>query len=105
MAMSSYALAINTYFNKKRSKATAFAITISGIGVIMFPQLASYLLAHYSIRDTMLIISAISAHTFVSASLLQPVEWHGKVEENIPAADGEDNTLLEKPLKGKYSEI
>ncbi|GJQ75171.1 hypothetical protein Trydic_g9774 [Trypoxylus dichotomus] len=83
MGMSSYALAINTYFNKNRSKATAFAITITGIGMILFPQLISFLLANYSIKDTMLIISAVAAHTFVAASLLQPVEWHMKPQETL----------------------
>ncbi|KAI4463693.1 monocarboxylate transporter [Holotrichia oblita] len=55
MGMSSYLLAINSYFNKNRSKATGLSMTIAGIGIILSPQLVSVLLENYTVRQTMLI--------------------------------------------------
>ncbi|KAI4463732.1 monocarboxylate transporter [Holotrichia oblita] len=102
MGMSSYLLAINSYFNKKRSKATGLSMTIAGIGIILSPQLVSVLLENYTVRQTMLIVSAIAAHSFIAASLLQPVQWHAKTEV-LPfekkESDEDDKLLHENSIR------
>lgn len=102
MGMSSYSLAINSYFNKNRSKATGLAMTAAGIGIILSPQLVSVLLENYTVRQTMLIISAVAAHSFIAASLLQPVEWHAKTEDlplEVKESDVDDKLLEESMLE------
>lgn len=96
IGMSSYSLAMNSYFLKKRSKATGFAFTITGLGPILMPQLISFLLSTYTVQGTMLIVGAISSHTLISALLLQPVKWHMKVEM-VEEEEG-DNEENEKKL-------
>lgn len=81
MGMSSYSLALNTYFSKRRTKVTGYVTASYGVGTILFPQLVSFLLANFSVTDTMLVITAIFGNTLVAALLLQPVKWHMKVEE------------------------
>ncbi|KAI4463679.1 monocarboxylate transporter [Holotrichia oblita] len=102
MGMSSYLLAINSYFNKNRSKATGLSMTIAGIGIILSPQLVSVLLENYTVRQTMLIVSAIAAHSFIAASLLQPVQWHAKTEV-LPLekkeSDEDDKLLHENSIR------
>lgn len=36
-SMSAFSLALNTYFNKKRSMATGICITITGLGPVLMP--------------------------------------------------------------------
>ncbi|KAF2904364.1 hypothetical protein ILUMI_01822 [Ignelater luminosus] len=93
VGMSSFPLAMNSYFVKNRSKATGFALTITGLGPILMPQLISLLLTLYSVQGAMLIVGAIAAHGLVAACLLQPVEWHMKVEliEEEEAVENEEN--------------
>lgn len=100
MGLSSYPLALNSYFVKKRSIAAGYTMTICGLGPVLVPQLISFLLDTYGIKYSMVIMAAISSHTFVSAVLLQPVEWHMKEEiVDDEAAKAEKDKLLEI---GKY---
>lgn len=78
MSMSGFSLAINTYFTTRRNRAMALAVTITGLGPILMPQVASFLLAFYGIQETVLILGAYSLHSIMGALLLQPVKWHMK---------------------------
>lgn len=78
LGMTGYSYALNSYFLKRRSFATGFAFTITCLGSIAMPQLISYLLSNYEVSGTCLIIGGLSLNCFVSAALLQPVEWHMK---------------------------
>lgn len=81
MGMSSYSLALNTYFVKRRGKVTGISFTITGLGPILMPQLVTVLMYQYGVQGTMIILAGISAHTMISALLLQPIKWHMKAEE------------------------
>lgn len=99
MGMSSYPLAMNSYFLKRRNKATGIAMTITGLGPVIMPQLISFLMSVYNVQGAMLIIGAVAAHSFIGASLLQPHKWHMKWEV-IEDDDEEDKKeLLEKDGK------
>lgn len=74
----SFSLALNTYFCKKRSKAAGLAMTLTGLGPIFYPPLITLLLAAYGVMGCMMLLAAISAHIFVAASLLQPIKRHQK---------------------------
>ncbi|XP_052872705.1 uncharacterized protein LOC128278089 [Anopheles cruzii] len=73
---SSFSLALNTYFAVRRNKAAGIAMTITGLGPILFPQLVSLLIALYGPRHCLLIIGALATHIVAGALLLQPVKWH-----------------------------
>ncbi|KYB28166.1 Monocarboxylate transporter 6-like Protein [Tribolium castaneum] len=82
-AESTQRLAVNTYFRKKRSLVTGFILTFAGLAPILIPQLFRFLLKVYTSQQTTLIYAGICAHLFVSAMLLQPVEWHQKKYEEM----------------------
>lgn len=92
MGMSSYPLALNSYFIKNRGKATGIALTLTGIGPIVMPQLISFLMMEFGIKGAVLIMSGLSLHSFVSASLLQPVKWHMKKEIITDEIEIDDKT-------------
>uniref|UniRef100_A0A182LVG8 Major facilitator superfamily (MFS) profile domain-containing protein n=1 Tax=Anopheles culicifacies TaxID=139723 RepID=A0A182LVG8_9DIPT len=73
---SSFSLALNTYFVVRRNKAAGIAMTITGLGPILLPQLVSLLLGLYGARYCLLIIGALATHIIVGGLLLQPVKWH-----------------------------
>uniref|UniRef100_A0A182IMK1 Major facilitator superfamily (MFS) profile domain-containing protein n=1 Tax=Anopheles atroparvus TaxID=41427 RepID=A0A182IMK1_ANOAO len=73
---SSFSLALNTYFVVRRNKAAGIAMTITGLGPILLPQLVSLLLSLYGPRNCLLIIGALATHIVAGALLLQPVKWH-----------------------------
>lgn len=78
LSLSAYSLALNTYFVEKKGKAVGYAMTITGLGPILMPQLITLLSKHYSVQGSTLILGSITAHCFVAALLLQPVKWHLK---------------------------
>lgn len=78
LCSSSFPLAINTYFKVKRTKAFGIAVTIAGLGPIIFPLLVSFLLSRYGASNTCFIVAGLSLHIFIAASLLQPVKYHMK---------------------------
>jgi MFS family permease len=81
MSRSSYTLALNTYFKKRRNKAMSFTVTITGLGSVVMPQLVNLLMKFYSPEGVILIIGGLCGHFFVTAALLQPVKWHVKDDE------------------------
>lgn len=87
-ATGAFQLALNTYFRERRNKATGFAMTITGLGPILMPQLLNFLLKFYTTTQTIFIVGGLSLNAFVAAVLLQPVKWHMKekvvVEEDSP---------------------
>jgi hypothetical protein len=76
MCTSSFSLALNTYFKEKRNKAAGIGMTITGLGPIFLPQLASLLLEFYGPQGCVMIIGSITLHIVSAALLLQPVKWH-----------------------------
>lgn len=80
MNMSAYSLALNSYFRKNRGKAVGYAMTITGLGPILMPQLIYFLTQIHAVQGVTLILAGIAAHSFVAASLLQPIKWHLKTE-------------------------
>lgn len=76
LSNSSFNLALNSFFSKKLNKASGVAMTLAGIGPIIYPPLINCLLHVYDVSGCMLIIGAIALHMLVAAMLLQPLEWH-----------------------------
>ncbi|XP_058459541.1 uncharacterized protein LOC131435547 isoform X2 [Malaya genurostris] len=73
---SSFSLALNTYFVVRRNKAAGIAMTITGLGPILLPQLVSVLVSLYDPRACLFIIGALATHIIAAALLLQPVKRH-----------------------------
>ncbi|KRT81779.1 membrane transporter [Oryctes borbonicus] len=101
MSISAYSIAVSSYFKEKRAKAMGYAMTISGIGPIIMPQIFSYLLWSYGATGTLTIVAGIATHTFFSGLLLQPVKWHMK--EKVVEDCEEDKLLHEEPYYGSTS--
>lgn len=76
LSNSSFSLALNTYFRKKRSKAAGTAVTITGLGPIFYPPLITALLSFYGVNGCVLILAGLSLHIIVAALLLQPIKYH-----------------------------
>lgn len=76
--MSAFSYALNSYFTTKRSRATGLALTITGLGPILMPQVTSIFIAYYGFQGTMLLYGAFSLHSLIGSVLLQPIKWHMK---------------------------
>lgn len=76
LSNSSFSLALNTYFTKKRSKAAGIAVTVTGLGPILYPPLITALLSYYGVNGCELILAGLSLHILVAALLLQPIKYH-----------------------------
>lgn len=110
MVTGAFQLALNTYFREKRNKATGFAMTITGLGPILMPQLINLLLKFYTTEQTIFIIGGLTLNGFAAAALLQPVKWHMKEKvapdeedplqvtekEHVEETKDQITTLLEK---------
>ncbi|XP_014288980.1 monocarboxylate transporter 13 isoform X2 [Halyomorpha halys] len=94
--LTSFTLALNTYFSKRRNLATGFSSVVTGFGPVIMPILISFLISYYGVRGTAMILSALILHCMTGALLLHPVKWHyRKVEETTIEKELE---LLNPPL-------
>lgn len=82
LCSSSFPLAVNTYFKERRTKAFGIAVTIAGLGPIIFPQLISLLLQFYGVTGCCLILGGICLHVIAAGLLLQPIKYHYKMSPN-----------------------
>lgn len=76
LATSAFSLALHTYFRVRRSRAAGLAMTLSGLGPIVYPPVIVAAVEWYGVRGAVLLLVAVSGHIFVAAALLQPVELH-----------------------------
>lgn len=104
MGVSSYPFALNCYFERNRSRAFGYAMTVSGLGPVLLPQLISVLLNVYGETGTVVMLAGVACHAFVSASLLQPIKRHMKQEvldDNI-TKEGTDELLANGNKNTQY---
>ncbi|XP_028163847.1 uncharacterized protein LOC114355282 isoform X1 [Ostrinia furnacalis] len=103
ISSSANALALNTYWKKRRRLATSLSWTTTGLGPMLWPHIITGLFAVFGETGAILIISGISLHAIACALLLQPVEWHSKSpEEEKPV---EEKKLLNNDLNGKHADL
>lgn len=90
-------MSMNRYFIKNRNRAAGIAMTLTGIGPIIFPPIIVILNELYGVNGCIFILSAISMHMIVAALLLQPVRWHLK---RIEAGDRQE--MLQAKEKSSF---
>ncbi|KAG5900526.1 hypothetical protein JTB14_022833 [Gonioctena quinquepunctata] len=78
---SANALAMNTYFDKKRRIATGLSWTITAFGPVVCPYIVIALMNYYGMEGTILLFGGFSMHSLVCSLLLQPVHWHTKFKD------------------------
>ncbi|XP_076650617.1 uncharacterized protein LOC143357858 isoform X2 [Halictus rubicundus] len=98
ITLSSNALALNTYFKKKRRIATGFSWTCTGLGPIIIPQIITLLMPTYDIEGTTLIIGGLAFNGVTCALLLQPVSRHLKKKRNTDQLNGNEDQEYKEPL-------
>ncbi|PBC27540.1 Monocarboxylate transporter [Apis cerana cerana] len=86
-------LAMNTYFRKKRNIAMGLSVTLTGLGPILMPFLIAKLLENYATTGTLLILSGISMHSLIGASLLKPFK-----EKQIARINSSNDTDAAKEI-------
>lgn len=95
LSNSSFALALNSYFRVRLNRASGVAMTLAGIGPILYPPLIQYLLINYDVNGCMLIIGAIALHMLIAAVLLQPIKWHLIDPSNLDDVEAKDAKLCD----------
>ncbi|KAB7505347.1 Monocarboxylate transporter 12 [Armadillidium nasatum] len=68
------------YFEKKLSLANGIRVASSPLGGLLFPFLISFLIEFYSLRSTLLLFGAISAHIFIFSLLMRPIKKQMKIK-------------------------
>ncbi|XP_017110901.1 monocarboxylate transporter 6 [Drosophila elegans] len=76
LTVSASSLAVNTYFKVKRRTATAFQFGVAGLGPIVCPYFATYMLYMFGVQGTTLLFAGASLHTIACSLIYQPVKWH-----------------------------
>ncbi|XP_063989091.1 uncharacterized protein LOC135168637 isoform X2 [Diachasmimorpha longicaudata] len=99
LTMAAFSLALNTYFLEKRGPAVALAMTITGLGPIIMPQIITILADNYPTQHAIFILGAIGLHTVVASLLLQPVKWHSKRTRSKNDTDAERELVTINNLK------
>ena len=96
ITMSSNALALNTYFKKKRRVATGLSWTCTGMGAIVMPQIITLLMPIYGVEGTLLIFGSFTFNAVACALLLQPVSRHAKKKQDINKLNGYNDAELQQ---------
>ncbi|RXG60613.1 Monocarboxylate transporter 14 [Armadillidium vulgare] len=68
------------YFEKKLSLANGIRVASSPLGGLLFPFLISFLIEFYSLRSTLLLFGAITAHIFICSLLMRPIKKQMKIK-------------------------
>ncbi|XP_058985805.1 monocarboxylate transporter 9-like [Musca domestica] len=101
LSKSANSLAVNTYFKNRRRRATGFALTITGLGSVVFPQIAILLLSHYGAQDSILIFAALMLNAFMCSLTLQPVLWHSTTKTTEEETVEDTNTSAKEDINFK----
>ncbi|XP_034652729.1 uncharacterized protein LOC117891385 isoform X2 [Drosophila subobscura] len=76
LTVSASSLAVNTYFKVKRRTATAYQFGVAGLGPIVCPYFATYMLKEFGVQGTTMLFAGASLHTIACSLIYQPVKWH-----------------------------
>ncbi|XP_030381367.1 uncharacterized protein LOC115629146 isoform X3 [Scaptodrosophila lebanonensis] len=76
LTVSASSLAVITYFKQKRRTATAYQFGVAGLGPIVCPFFATYMIKEFGVQGTVLLFAGASLHTIACSLIYQPVKWH-----------------------------
>lgn len=84
---------VGYYFDKRRALATGIAVCGSGIGSFVFSPLNDFLLSVFDWKGAMWIISALSLHGIVFASLFRPLIYDDSSSSSSSKVPSDEETL------------
>ncbi|XP_022209163.2 uncharacterized protein LOC111065351 [Drosophila obscura] len=96
LTVSASSLAVNTYFKVKRRTATAYQFGVAGLGPIVCPYFATYMLQVFGVQGTTLLFAGASLHTIACSLIYQPVKWHVVKRDRDAEALHEPQGLAER---------
>ncbi|XP_075154479.1 monocarboxylate transporter 6-like [Haematobia irritans] len=109
LTVSASSLAVNTFFKERRRTATAYQFGVAGLGPIVLPYLATFLLNQFGVRHTVLCFAGLSLNTIACSLVYQPVKWHVKKRDNDPESskkltsnpndDDDDDHIIPHPVE------
>ena len=71
-------VALSTYFTTRRGRAVGLALVGTGMGQMLMPQLVRALLDWYGFAGAMVLLSALSLHAVLGATLYRPLNGPSK---------------------------
>jgi len=74
LSYSAAIMCLNDYFDKKRSFAILIVVGSSGMGVLAFSFLISFMLEEFALEGTFLILASVCLNTVVGAMLFFPLQ-------------------------------
>ncbi|XP_026739066.1 monocarboxylate transporter 6-like isoform X2 [Trichoplusia ni] len=93
---------INDYFVKKRLMAISLGHTAIAAINMLGPPLLKWSLNEFGFRGTVLLMSGLSLHNFISVALMQPVDWHMK---RVELSTGSNEKLLHDKKRSEEAAI
>ena len=84
------------YFSKYRNIAYGFVTTGVGVGVMLFGPLANYLIALYTWRGALLVLSGILANNVVVGALMRPLNSHNQKQYSHEMDNNKGDSLEKK---------
>ncbi|XP_063242740.1 monocarboxylate transporter 7-like [Bacillus rossius redtenbacheri] len=95
MMLQASQVAINSYFQARKSRAMGLAMTAVGACAILLPQLMVAVMGSYGSRGAGLVLAGVMLQALVGAALLQPVRHHARrrrqhVDPRRPPAPSRD---------------
>uniref|UniRef100_A0A1I8M4W8 Major facilitator superfamily (MFS) profile domain-containing protein n=1 Tax=Musca domestica TaxID=7370 RepID=A0A1I8M4W8_MUSDO len=107
LTVSASSLAVNTFFKERRRTATAYQFGVAGLGPIVLPYVATFLLGMVGVRYTVLFFAGLSLNTIACSLVYQPVLWHVKkpaaadaeASKKLNATNDEDDHIIAQPVE------
>ncbi|XP_014207545.1 monocarboxylate transporter 9 [Copidosoma floridanum] len=90
---------VTSYFFRLRGLANGFCISGSSLGSIILPPVLTKMLQVFDVRETMLILGALTLNVWACALLYQPVEKH-----LIPAKPANEGAITVEELGDEQAE-
>lgn len=83
-------VAVGYYFESKRSLATGIAVCGSGVGTLVYAQIASILVTNYGWKFTNQVLGGVALISVIFGALMKPLEYSTK-EKNLVVNGGTTN--------------
>merc|ERR1740128_686208 len=91
-------MAINFYFEKKRSLATGITMCASGVGMLVYAPFNVWLIETYGVKGTLLILGAVYLNCVVLGCLIRPVSFDQLEKDEIETVKILDKTKADGSL-------
>lgn len=98
LSYSPFIVMVGHHFEKRRSLAMGIAVSGSGFGSFIFPNIIRLMLDVYKIDEVILILAGVMMHVCICGSLIRPLKYYRKHSQSLITSERQTQENMETLL-------